>query len=134
MHFAINCQRTHLHVRKYNRKHCNLLFIIELEHCLFQLIDSSVQWNSTIINDHFLKTIKKTLATKSTFFTNHKSIRMLNYQYKVLHKRWLVEISNYLVLKTFSIFCYKLPSSENLTISNGGKSIKCPWTPATCTL
>ena len=65
-------------------------------HYLFQLIAYSVELNSTIINDYFLKTsIKKIFDIKiSTVFTNYRSVRMLNYQYKTLYKLLLLEISS----------------------------------------
>ena len=61
-------------------------------HYLFQLIAYSVELNSTIINDYFLKTsIKKIFDIKiSTVFTNYRSVRMLNYQYKTLYKLLLL--------------------------------------------
>ena len=65
---------------------------IEQGHYLFQLIAYSVELNSTIINDYFLKTsIKKIFDIKiSTVFTNYRSVRMLNYQYKTLYKLLLL--------------------------------------------
>ena len=92
-------------------------------HYLFQLIAYSVELNSTIINDYFLKTsIKKIFDIKiSTFFTNYRLVRMLNYQYKTLYKLLLLETSSNWQSWKSKKNCCKLPLSENLTVWQEGR-------------